>query len=131
MKFILDTNVYIEATSESGWRQFEKVIIPILPFVYLCSVVSFELAQAGKEREEELLSHHIKALERVGRVITPSFDDWLNSAIFTRQKKRKSDLCDVLIAQCARSIGAVVFTFNFKDFLPLSKILGFQIRKPW
>lgn len=36
MKFILDTNVYIEASkSATGWKAFEKVILPLLPFTYL------------------------------------------------------------------------------------------------
>ena len=127
MKVILDTNVYIDATrSELGWKRFEKHIIPCLPFIHLCSVVAFELKCAQRKKEDELLLfRHIESLEKVGRLITPTFEDW------TLASKLRSSLCDVLIGCCARRIGAMVLTSDFKDFLPLAKALGFEIKRPW
>src|SRR3989338_6551542 len=128
MKFILDTNVYIEAaSSELGWKRFEKHILPLLPFVYLSSVVVFELSLAKKKAEDEVfLNHHIAAVQEVGRLVTPSFEDWKSTASFISGNKLRSQLCDVLIGCSARQIGAYLFTFDFKDFLPLSKKLNFQ-----
>ena len=133
MKFILDTNVYIEAaTSDIGWRRFEQTIIPMLPFVYISSVVVFELRLAGKgPNEEELLNRHIQSLTHVGRLVTPLFNDWLESAPFLENKKLRSQLCDTLIAYSARQIGAVLYTFDIKDFYPLSKKMDLPIKRPW
>ena len=132
MKIILDTNVYIEAaSSELGWKRFEKHVFPLLPFVYLSSVVIFELSLAKKRAEDEVfLDHHIAAIQEVGRLTTPSFEDWKVAAKFSAGKLR-SQLCDILIGCSARQIGALLLTFDFKDFLPLSKKLNFQIKRPW
>ena len=132
MKFLLDTNVYIEAASSAkAWHHFEKTIITILPFIYLSSVAAFELGLASKKQHPSLLYHHIESLEKVGRWVSPTFQDWITASDISHPNKLRSQLCDILIAQCAKRIGAVLFTFDFKDFLPLSKKQGFQIRKPW
>lgn len=132
MKFLLDTNVYIEASSSlESWKKFEQVVIPILPFVYFSAVVGFELGLSGQGRyEEELLDRHIEALTRVDRLITPDFQDW-RKAISLIRKNIRSELCDVLIALSARKAGALLFTFDYKDYLPLSRHLNITIKKPW
>ena len=133
MKFILDTNVYIDAAlSDVGWKRFEKHIIPLLPFIYLSSVVFFELGLSASEKKSELLlKSHIETLEKVGRLVTPTFDDWITSSQMVGNKELRSYLCDVLIGCSVRRIGAVLFTFDKKDFAPLSKQLGFEIKQPW
>ena len=133
MKFLLDTNVYIEAASSvSMWKKFEENIIPLLPFTYLSSVVIFELGLASHFRDDEkLLRSHIQALEKVRRLVNPSFQDWSAASQFMHGRKKRSELCDVLIGCCAKNIGAILFTFDFKDFLFLSKRIGFKIKRPW
>ena len=132
MKFLLDTNVYVEAAAlHSTWQKFEKTIVPILPFVYLSSVVVFELSISSKQKTENLINAHVASLKKVGRIVTPTNEDWCQAASLMKGKKLRSQLCDVLLAQCARQIGAVLFTFDVKDFNFLSKKLHFSIQRPW
>jgi predicted nucleic acid-binding protein len=133
VKFILDTNVYIEAaSSDLGWKRFEQNILPLLPFVYLSSVVAFELLLAGRgENEEKLLAHHLDSMAKVNRLVAPAFEDWITAASAAKNKKLRSQLCDILIALSTRQIGAMLFTFNHKDFLPLSKKFSFRLKEPW
>ena len=133
MKFLLDTNVYIEASSSvEKWNTFQDVIIPLLPFTYLSSVVAFELKLASRsEMNEKILINHIQALEKVGRLMNPNFQDWVMASEYMKNRKFRSDLCDVLIGCSARRIGALLFTFDFKDFTFLAKRIGFKIIRPW
>ena len=133
MKFILDTNVYVSAaSSELGWKRFEKHVFPLLPFVYLSSVVVFELSLAKKKIEDQVfLNHHIAAVQEAGRLVMPSFEDWKDAASLASGNKLRSYLCDILIGYSARHIGAYLLTFDFKDFIPLSKKLNFQMKRPW
>lgn len=132
MKFLIDTNVYIETSkSELNWKKFEINLLPLLPFVYLSSVVAFELKLSGGHEEEVSIQKHIHALENVKRVITPTFDDWLSATQLIGGNSRRAYLCDVLIGYSARRLGAVLFTFDYKDFNSISKHIGFKIQKPW
>jgi len=112
VKCILDTNVYLFAmSSDEGERFFAQRFLPILFCTYLSSVVVEEL-YAG-------------ALERSGRVVVPTFKDWKEVGKLVAQLSRKEPshktkvqqmLNDILIALCARQIGATLFTFNKGDF---------------
>src|SRR5712691_9658783 len=87
---------------------------------------SYELSvNAQDRRTPSLLREFIHPMERTGRVVTPTFDDWLKasavmSAVGERDRAWRSKLPgllnDILIALCARQIGALLFTYNRKDF---------------
>ncbi|MBI3014290.1 MAG: hypothetical protein HYY65_04300 [Candidatus Tectomicrobia bacterium] len=64
-------------------------------------------------------------MERTGRVVAPTFEDWIEAsevvvAIMARERSWRSKLPlllnDILIALCARRIGATLFTYNREDF---------------
>jgi len=123
VKCILDTNVYLFAmSSDEGERFFAQRFLPILFCTYLSSVVVEEL-YAG-------------ALERSGRVVVPTFKDWKEVGKLVAQLSRKEPshkpkvqqmLNDILIALCARQIGATLFTFNKVDFELICRYKPFSL----
>ena len=139
MKYLLDTNVYIEACrSEERRSQFGKTFFPLLPFTFLSATVAYELSvNAADQRTRELIAGFVERLERVGRTVSPIFSDWLEAAeIMTRiaksQKSWRSKLPqlqnDILIALSARRIGATVLTYNRDDFLLIRRHKHFSLR---
>lgn len=85
-------------------------------------------------------------MERAGRVVTPTFQDWQHagsvvSSIAVRDRGWKSKLPsllnDVLIALGARRVGAEVVTHNGRDFRLIQRHVPFSLRvlkafsRPW
>ena len=76
-------------------------------------------------------------MERTGRVVSPAFDDWIDAsdvvtAIEQRDRGWRSKLPallnDILIALCARRIGATLITYNGDDFRLIARHRGFSLR---
>ena len=139
MKYLLDTNVYVDASHSSAKRdQFRATFFPLLPATYLSAVVAYELTvNAADRRSRAYIEDFIRPLERTGRVVTPTFDDWIAaSAVVTAievrdrgwRSKLPALLNDVLIALSARRIGAMVITRNRNDFLRIRRHKGFSLR---
>src|SRR5262245_50566132 len=92
--------------------------------MYLSSVVRAELTQGARGvLGRRLVSRLLRALERTGRVVTPTHNDWIEaSTIQSRvwdsapRLRTKSLLHDLLIAKSARRIGACVVTADLEDF---------------
>jgi predicted nucleic acid-binding protein len=83
-----------------------------------------------------LVEQHIGALERTGRVVTPTFGDWKGAGKMIAQVMRAEPslkskapqlLNDILIALCARRIGATVFTYNGDDFRVVRRYRTFAL----
>jgi predicted nucleic acid-binding protein len=124
---LLDTNVYLFAMkSDQGARLFEQRFLPLVFRTFLCSVVVEELyAGAVDSVAVRLVDRHVRALERAGRVVAPSFEDWKEAGKVIARITRKEPgrrtglqrmLNDLLLALCARRIGADLFTFDRNDF---------------
>lgn len=139
MKYLLDTNVYLGAfRSEHRKAQFRRTFFPLLPATFLSSVVAYEIYVNAKDgRTRDLMKEFIRPLEQAGRVIAPAFDDWVEaSAIVTgiEQKDRgwrsklPGLLNDILIALCARRIGATLLTYNRDDFRLIHRHKDFSLR---
>lgn len=139
MKYLLDTNVYIEAaSSESERARFRATFLPLLPATFLSAVVAYELGvSAADRRTATLVREFTRPMERTGRVVSPTFDDWMMAAeVVTgiQQKDRgwrsklPSLLNDILIALCARRIGAMIITHNREDFRLIRRHVGFSLR---
>lgn len=139
MKYLFDTNVYLEAVrSEEARTQFRKTFYPLLPATYLSAVVSYELAvNAYNRRTQTLLQDFVRPMERTGRVITPTFNDWVTAsevvtAIEENEKSWRSKLPallnDILIALSARRIGATLLTYNREDFRLIRRHTDFSLR---
>ncbi len=139
MKYLLDTNVYLGAfRSEYKKAQFRHTFFPLLPASFLSSVVAYELyVNARDNRTRTLMKEFVRPMEQAGRVIAPAFDDWVEaSAIVTgiEQKDRgwrsklPTLLNDILIALCARRIGATLLTYNRDDFRLIRRHKDFSLR---
>ena len=139
MKYLLDTNIYLSAfRSEEKKNQFRRTFFPLLPHTYLSSVVAYELSVNSKNREtRDLVKNLTVPLQRTGRLVAPRFNDWLEaseilSEIEDRERRWRSKLPmllnDILIALCARQIGATLITYNGDDFLLIRRHKDFHLR---
>lgn len=139
MKVVLDTNVYLEACrSEPARARFRSRFLPLLPVTYLAAVVACELRVDARDGEtRELVDDMIRPMQRSGRLVWPGFPEWAEAAevvtaIETRdagwRSKLPALLNDVLIALCARKVGATVFTHNARDFELIRRHRPFALR---
>lgn len=139
MKYLLDTNVYLGAArSEVERNRFRQTFFPLLPATYLSSIVAYELyVNARDSRTRNLLTEFIRPIERTGRIVNPTFDDWVEAAaiITAIEEKERSWrsklpalLNDVLVSLCARRIGATLLTYNKDDFQLIHRHKDFSLR---
>ena len=139
MPILLDTNIYLFAMrSEDGAAFFEKRFLPLVFQTYLSGVVVEELyAGALDSQAVRLVERYVGALERADRVIAPSFQDWKEAgkiiARITRKEpalksKTQQILNDILLALCARRIGADLHTFNRDDFELIRRHKPFSLK---
>jgi predicted nucleic acid-binding protein len=139
VKYILDTNVYLAAFRSVATRaQFRQAFFPLLPATFLSAVVAYELSVDARDSfTRDLVRDFIHPLERARRLVTPSFDDWMEaSRIITSIAERNRGwrsklpalLNDVLIALTARNIGAILLTHNREDFLLIRRYKNFELR---
>jgi predicted nucleic acid-binding protein len=139
VKYVLDTNVYLGACrSEETRTQFRKAFYPLLPTTFLSAVVAYELfVNARDVRTQTLLREFTRPMERTGRVVSPAFEDWVQAseivtAIEAKERGWRSKLPgllnDILIASCARRIGATLLTHNRDDFLLIRRHKDFSLR---
>jgi len=139
MKIVLDTNVYVSACrSEASRAHFRTTFFPLLPVTFLVAVVAYELRVNAADRPtRRLVQEFIGPMERSGRYLAPSFADWIEAAeivtaITERDRSWRSKLPalvnDILIALCARRIGATLLTYNGKDFRLIRRHKEFALR---
>ena len=139
MKYILDTNLYVDASrSIASHEQFRTTFAPLLPATYLSAVVAHELLRDTSDRRALAnVREFLNPLERTGRIVTPTFNDWVEAAavvttIETRDRNWRSKLPtllnDILIALSARRVGAVVVTRNRADFVLIRSHTAFALR---
>jgi len=136
---LLDTNVYLFAMkSDEGADLFERRFLPLTFQTALSSIVVEELyAGALDARGIRLVERHVGALERAGRVVTPTFQDWKEAGKLVaqitpkepgRKPKIQQMLNDILLAFSARRIGADLFTFNRDDFELIRRHRPFSLK---
>lgn len=139
MPVVLDTNVYLFAMkSEQGALYFETRFLPLVFRTYLPSIVAEELyAGALDPNAVRLVERYVGTLEKAGRVIAPTFQDWKDAGKIIaqitgkepgRKPKIQQMLNDILLALCARRIGADLFTFNRKDFELIRRYRPFSLK---
>ena len=139
MPVLLDTNVYLDALkSATGATRFERQFLPLVFQTYLSSVVVEELyAGALDEGAVRLVERQVGALERVGRLVTPLFEDWKKAgklvALITRREpgrkpKVQQMLNDILLALSARRMGADLYTLNRDDFKLIRRHQPFSLK---
>jgi predicted nucleic acid-binding protein len=139
MPILLDTNVYLFALkSERGASFFERHFLPRAFQTHLSSVVAEELYAGALDQEAtRLVERQVGTLERAGRVVTPTFDDWKEAGKVVaeisreepgRRSKTQRMLNDILLALSARRIGAELFTFNREDFQLIRRHKQFALK---
>jgi predicted nucleic acid-binding protein len=138
VKYLLGTNVYLSPYIRAERAQFRQTFFPLLPSTFLSAVVAYELyVNAQDNRTRGLVQEFIRPMERTGRVISPAFDDWAEAsrvvtAIAEKDRGWRSKLPallnDVLIALCARKIGATLLTYNRRDFRLIRRYKDFSLR---
>jgi len=139
VKYLLDTNVYLGAfLSEEKRAQFRRTFFPFLPSTFLSAVVAYEIyVNAQDNHTRSLVREFIRPMERTGRVVSPTFDDWVEAsqvvtAIEEKDRGWRSKLPallnDILIALCARRIGATLLTYNREDFRLIRRHKDFALR---
>jgi predicted nucleic acid-binding protein len=139
VKYLLDTNVYLEAfRSQAKRNQFRQSFFPLLPATYLSAVVAYELnVNAQDSLTRDLIQQFVRPLIRTGRVVTPTFQDWTEASTIVTSIRGKDKswrsklpalLNDVLIALCARKTGAIMITYNRDDFRLIQRHKGFALR---
>ena len=102
------------------------------------AVVAYELRVNAADRStQRLVQELIGPMERSGRCIAPTFADWIEAAaivtaIVERDRSWRSKLPtlrnDILIALCARRIGATLLTYNAQDFRLIRRHKEFALR---
>lgn len=139
MPILLDTNVYLFAMrSEDGAAFFESRFLPLVFQTYLAGVVVEEIYAGALDRQAvRLVERYVGALERADRVVAPSFQDWKEAGkIIARitqkepylKSKTQQILNDILLALCARRIGADLYTFNRDDFELIRRHKPFSLK---
>lgn len=134
LKKLVDTNILIDRFSNPS---LHKEIFLSDGLVHLSSVVLMEL-RAGVHTQEALRAFNELSdfFRRVDRIVAPSVKDYekageiissLQSAKGYDIRKSASITNDCLIAASARSMGAVVYTQNKKDFQAIKDIFDFKV----
>jgi predicted nucleic acid-binding protein len=139
LPILLDTNVYLFAMrSDKGAAFFEHRFLPLVFQTHLSSIVVEELYAGALDAQAiALVESYVGALERAGRVIAPTFQDWKEAGKLVARATRKETsrksrvqqiLNDILLALCARRIGADLFTFNREDFQLIQRYRPFSLK---
>jgi predicted nucleic acid-binding protein len=136
-KILFDTNVYIAAIQDGPQAEAYQLLLATLPRTYLSAVVVQELLIGALDAAgERLVERFVGRTEQTGRVIVPTYADWKEAGrVLARigrrepaQRTRLSRLVnDVLLALCARQIGAMLYTFNRQDFSLIARYTRFAL----
>jgi predicted nucleic acid-binding protein len=136
-RLVFDTGVYIAAIrgglfSPGFWMLQEK-----LPRTYLASVVSAELlAGATNQVARKAVLDFLRWAHRVRRVVAPDAGAWERAGEILGEIRRGEPQLrskiptlwnDLLIALCARQVGATAVTQNARDFELLRRYLRFDL----
>ena len=132
-KKLVDTNIFIDRFAAPS--SYQEVFLSD-GLVYLSAIVLMELKAGAHAKEAVKAVHELRDLfGRLGRVVVPTLRDYdvageivarLQSAKGYDIKKSSSITNDCLIAASARSIGAVVYTQNKKDFDAIREVYDFK-----
>lgn len=132
MKFLLDANIYFAAIHDASFlAHYRDDFLRIGPRTFLSSVVMAELLQGAKgELGRARINRATQHLERAGRVVPPTHDDWVSAGTVQGRiwdddasLRTKRLLNDILIACTSRRIDAILITENTRDFRLIQRYL--------
>lgn len=144
MKYVLDTNLYVEATREAAAAEAMAEFLAVhLPETWFHATVGQELMVgcASAAARRQVRDAYIRPFESRGRLVTPSIGAWLRSGeMVGRLVERKelspggfsrSFLNDALLAASCREQGVTLVTSSTKDFARLRLVERFEFVEPW
>jgi predicted nucleic acid-binding protein len=134
-KFILDTNIFIEAIRDGTARvELAEWQRAMAPHLWQHAVVISELLVGAKDEATWKRWHErwVLPAERVHRVVVPGYGSWLRaSRIISRLAQdgwisigslKPSFYNDCLLAATARDHGHVIITHNEADFNLIGRV---------
>ncbi|MGH7613217.1 MAG: type II toxin-antitoxin system VapC family toxin [Gemmatimonadales bacterium] len=143
-KYVLDTNIFIQADRDRGWAErLVAFYAAFLPVTFLHAVVVQELLLGAVDarRGRDLYRGYVAPFEARQRVLTPSYASWRRSGevVATLVQRRRlspggfsrSFLNDVLLAVSCRDAGVVLITTNVTDFSLIRSVEPFRFIAPW
>ncbi len=137
MKIIFDSNVYIRYLRDRTYAPvFERLCAELHSETYACGVVVAEIyAGVRDDLGRRAVGVLFRRLEAAGRIIAPAYQDWPKAGeVLSRLRGRRAPTLslfnDILIALCARRIGALLITYNTDDFSVLREFIPFVFRSP-
>jgi hypothetical protein len=136
LKLLLDTSVYIPFINK-GISNPILNLGPDRSLLFMCAVVLEELyAGAHDPASVKLLDKLYDVFVSANRLVVPDGRDWQKAGKIIAQLERKYGFekkflarisHDILIALCARRIGATVVTNNAKDFLRIREFVDYKL----
>lgn len=134
LKKLIDTNIFID---RFGNPDLYKEIFLSDGFVFLSSVVLMEL-RAGAHTKEAVnaIDDLGDFFKKVDRIVVPNLKDYEKAGKILSElqrikgydvKKSSSITNDCLIAASGRSIGAIIYTQNKKDFQAILDVFDFKV----
>lgn len=126
---LVDTSVWIDWLRGNRRDLREEARGRIM---FMASIVAMELLSGARNRKSyQIISEAMGAFERHQRILLPSFDEYESAGLVLADlgwpASKKSN--DVLIAVCARRIGAEVWTCDYSDFAPVGQSLHLSVRE--
>lgn len=136
VKVILDTSIYIPFINDGiAHPAFE--LRGGKPLLYMSAVVLEELYAGALDKTSiKLLDRLYTTFEKLGRLVVPEASDWQRTGKVIAKLGRKYGFeerflskitNDVLIAQSAKKIGAMIATRNTMDFTRIKEFVDFKI----
>ena len=136
LKLLLDTSIYIPFINQ-GISNPVLDLGPERSLLFMSAVVLEELyAGAHDPASIKLLDKLYDVFVFANRLVVPDGRDWQKTGKVIAQLERKHGFegkflaritHDILIALCARRIGATVVTNNTKDFLRIREFIDFKM----
>jgi predicted nucleic acid-binding protein len=136
IKLLIDTSIYIPFINK-GVANPILSLGPERSLLFMSAVVLEELyAGAHDPTSIKLLDKLYGVFVSANRLIVPDGRDWQKTGKIVAQLERKHGFekkylartaNDILIALCARRIGATVVTNNIKDFLRIREFVDYKL----
>jgi predicted nucleic acid-binding protein len=143
-RFVLDTSVFVTAARDPAFAaELERFTSAHLPRLHLSAVVAQEMLAGAVDATRERLIRRalIEPWERRGRVLTPSFGAWARAGAIMARLVQKGHLSpggfarsftnDCLIAASCMEHGAILVTFNRRDFDLIAKVEALGVSAPF
>jgi predicted nucleic acid-binding protein len=132
LKFIFDSNVYFAILHDPEFLDRHRAALArAAPRTVLSSVVRAELLQGARgDLGRARVTRATRTLERAGRVVAPTHEDWVIAGIIQGRiwddhpaLRSKRLLHDILIVCGLRRVGAALITTNVRDFTRIARYL--------